>query len=160
MWRHRFGGGFGPLVRQNNEWMNEWILHHIETHVPLGTYTLQQITPLSRHTSLLPHYMAQSDCLAADRQGQDDTRLTLTPSIIPNSNYVIMVGDWNYLKYCIFACFLYCNCQVHRDFLITWYVLFWYADKLHIGRCRFDFKLHYVTLYYIKIITLHYITLK
>ena len=24
MWRHRFGGGFGPVVRQNNEWMNEW----------------------------------------------------------------------------------------------------------------------------------------
>jgi len=22
MWRHRFGGGFGP-VRQNTEWMNE-----------------------------------------------------------------------------------------------------------------------------------------
>ena len=26
MWRHRFGGGFGPVVRQNNEWMNEWLL--------------------------------------------------------------------------------------------------------------------------------------
>jgi len=25
MWRHRFGGGFGPVVRQNTEWMNEWI---------------------------------------------------------------------------------------------------------------------------------------
>jgi len=23
MWRHRFGGGFGPVVRQNTEWMNE-----------------------------------------------------------------------------------------------------------------------------------------
>jgi len=23
MWRHRFGGGFGPVVRQNIEWMNE-----------------------------------------------------------------------------------------------------------------------------------------
>ena len=21
MWRHRFGGGFGPVVRQNTEWM-------------------------------------------------------------------------------------------------------------------------------------------
>jgi hypothetical protein len=28
-----------------------------------------------------------------------DTRLTLTPSVIPNSNYVIMVSDWNCLKY-------------------------------------------------------------
>jgi hypothetical protein len=27
-----------------------------------------------------------------------DTRLTLTPSVIPNSNYVIMVKDLNYLK--------------------------------------------------------------
>jgi len=25
MWRHRFGGGFGPVVRQNTEWMNEWL---------------------------------------------------------------------------------------------------------------------------------------
>ena len=24
MWRNRFGGGFGPVVRQNIEWMNEW----------------------------------------------------------------------------------------------------------------------------------------
>jgi hypothetical protein len=32
-----------------------------------------------------------------------DTKLTLTPSVIPNSNYVIMVSDWNCLKY--FACF-------------------------------------------------------
>ena len=23
MWRNRFGGGFGPLVRQNTGWMNE-----------------------------------------------------------------------------------------------------------------------------------------
>jgi len=47
----------------------------------------------AQHTSFLPHYLAQSDCLAADHQGQRDTRLTLTPSVIPNSNYVIMVGD-------------------------------------------------------------------
>jgi hypothetical protein len=31
------------------------------------------------------------------------TRLTLTPSVIPNSNYVSMVSDWNCLKYfCLF----------------------------------------------------------
>jgi hypothetical protein len=39
------------------------------------------------------HYLAQSDCLAYDRQGQRDTRLTLTPSVIPDCNYVIMVSD-------------------------------------------------------------------
>jgi hypothetical protein len=38
-------------------------------------------------------YLAQSECLAADRQGQGDTRFTLTPSVIPNSNYVIMVSN-------------------------------------------------------------------
>ena len=32
-----------------------------------------------------------------------------------------MAGDWNCLKYCIFACCLYCNRQVHRDFLIILY---------------------------------------
>ena len=26
MWRHRFGGGFGPVVRQTTEWMNEMSL--------------------------------------------------------------------------------------------------------------------------------------
>jgi hypothetical protein len=44
-----------------------------------------------------------SVCLAVDRQGQGDTRFILTPSVIPNSNYVIMVSDWNCLN--IFACF-------------------------------------------------------
>jgi hypothetical protein len=43
-----------------------------------------------------------------------DTRLTLTPSIIHNSNYVIMVGDLNCLKYC--CVFLYFKLQVHRVF--------------------------------------------
>jgi hypothetical protein len=47
----------------------------------------------------------------------EDIRLTLTPSIVHNSNYVIMLSDWNGLKYiCVF---LYCNRQVHRDILIT-----------------------------------------
>jgi hypothetical protein len=64
-------------------------------------------------------FLPQSNCLAADRQGQGDTRLTLTPSVISNSKYVIMVSDWNCLKY--FCVFLYCNHQVHRDFLITLY---------------------------------------
>jgi hypothetical protein len=31
------------------------------------------------------YHLAQSDCLAADRQGQENTGLTLTPSVIPNS---------------------------------------------------------------------------
>jgi hypothetical protein len=67
----------------------------------------------------MPHYLAQSDWLAADRQGQGDTRLTLMPSVIPNSNYIFMVSDWNCLNY--FCVYLYCNNQVHRDLLITLY---------------------------------------
>jgi hypothetical protein len=41
----------------------------------------------------LPQNLSQSDCLAADRQDQGNTTLTLTPSDIPNSNYVTMVSD-------------------------------------------------------------------
>jgi hypothetical protein len=79
-----------------------------------------QITQLSKHAS----YLAQSDYLAADRQGQGDSRLTLTPSVIPNSNYVIIVSDLNCLKY--FGVFLYCNRQVHRKFFISLYILYSY----------------------------------
>jgi hypothetical protein len=52
-----------------------------------------------------------------------DTRLTLTPSVTPNSNYVIIVSYWNCLKYFCFFFFLYRNHQVHRDFLITLYFM-------------------------------------
>jgi hypothetical protein len=38
------------------------------------------------------YYLAQSDCLAADHQGQGGTRLTLRSSVIPHSNYVIMIS--------------------------------------------------------------------
>jgi hypothetical protein len=60
--------------------------------------------PVSRHS-------AQFDCLAADPQGQGDIRLTLTPSVTPNSNNVIMVSDWNCLKYfCVFFCNVIIRC--------------------------------------------------
>jgi hypothetical protein len=61
-------------------------------------------------------YLAQSHSFAADHQEQGDTRLTQVRSDI--SNYVIMVSDWNCLKYC--CLFLYCNHQVHRDYLIVY----------------------------------------
>jgi hypothetical protein len=53
---------------------------------------VQDDPKVSVHTSFLPHYLAQTDCLAADRQGQGDTRLTLTPPVISYYNYVIMVS--------------------------------------------------------------------
>jgi hypothetical protein len=49
--------------------------------------TIQKVTSNVKSTP------RQSDCLAADRQGQEDTRFTLTPSVISNYNYVIMVSD-------------------------------------------------------------------
>jgi hypothetical protein len=36
-----------------------------------------------------------------------DAGLALTPSVIPNSNYVIMVGDLNWLKYFAFFFFVF-----------------------------------------------------
>jgi hypothetical protein len=45
-----------------------------------------------------------------------DTRLTLAPSVILNSNYIIILIE---TAEDIVVFFLYCNHQVHRDFLIT-----------------------------------------
>jgi hypothetical protein len=87
-----------------------------------GNYTLADLTDLHRAIKSIcapdehntEYYLAKSNCLAAYRQGQGDIRLTLTPSAIPNSNYVIVVSDWNCLKY--LWVFLYCNLQVYRHF--------------------------------------------
>jgi hypothetical protein len=98
------------------------VSHHIQGYQKVSVHlmiTIHKVTQLSQHTSFLPHCLAQSHCLAADCQSQGDTRLTLTLSVIPKYNYVIMVSDWNCLKY--FCVFLYCNHQLHRDFLITLY---------------------------------------
>ena len=38
IWRHRFGGGFGPVVRQNTEWMNE--LQSLNFNTELNTKRL------------------------------------------------------------------------------------------------------------------------
>jgi hypothetical protein len=59
---------------------------------------------IQKVTSNVPSVPRQSADMAADRQGQGDTRLTLTPSVIHNSKYVIMVSDLNCLKYfCVFC---------------------------------------------------------
>jgi hypothetical protein len=67
--------------------------------------TIQKVTSntiITNHV-FLAYYLAQSDCLAVDRQGQGDTRLTLTPSVIPNSNNVIMVAIETAVNYfCVF----------------------------------------------------------
>jgi hypothetical protein len=84
MWRAGFGKVSGPVVRQTAEWRN------------FSTY-IQGDQKFSVHLIItiqkpLPHYLVQSDCFAADRQGQGDTIPTLTLCVIPNSNYVIMVN--------------------------------------------------------------------
>jgi hypothetical protein len=74
---------------------------HLMITIQKFTNIVQSVTPSSHQTFI-------------------DTRLTLTPPVIPNYNYVIMVSDWNCLKhFCVF--FWYCNHQVYRDFLITLY---------------------------------------
>ena len=40
MWRHGFGGGFGPVVRQNTDWMNEWITKY---WIQLQNYSLATV---------------------------------------------------------------------------------------------------------------------
>jgi hypothetical protein len=56
-----------------------------------------------RYKELLVSNVQNVPRQSPDSQGQRDTGLTLTPSVIPNSNYVIMVSDWNWLKYfCVF----------------------------------------------------------
>ena len=46
MWRNRFGGGFGPVVRQNTEWMNSWILCWLLTEkFSFSHSTVVQISP-------------------------------------------------------------------------------------------------------------------
>jgi len=54
MWRNRFGGGFGPVVRQNTEWMNvafgfAWPritlfhLYHVKLIVPCQVLGLRAV---------------------------------------------------------------------------------------------------------------------
>ena len=41
IWRYRFGGVFGPVVRQNTEWMNEWTKPGIEPNPSRGNDALK-----------------------------------------------------------------------------------------------------------------------
>jgi hypothetical protein len=88
-------------------------------------------------TSNVESVPRKSPELAADRQGQGYTRLTLTPSVIPNSNYVIMASycyNGNWLKLYKKRAFLNCNHQVHRDFLSPYtmkvYDQFIFSDQI------------------------------
>jgi hypothetical protein len=58
----------------------------------------------SEYGSKKPTGWSQSLCAPDDYNTESYN--TLMPSIISNSNYVIMVDVWNRLKYCIFACFV------------------------------------------------------
>jgi len=52
VWRHRFGGGFGPVVRQNSEWMNESLpltIHECTVSTCCGQYPAEE-----RNTSKRP----------------------------------------------------------------------------------------------------------
>jgi hypothetical protein len=55
--------------------------------------TIQNVSYTGSTTHVCLASLLGSICLAADRQGQEDTRLTLTPSVLPNYNYVITVSE-------------------------------------------------------------------
>ena len=50
MWRNRFRGGFGPVVRQNTERMNVYILDRITTE---RQYQYTQVLNGIKHTNTL-----------------------------------------------------------------------------------------------------------
>ena len=120
----------GTLVSGNCAWNRCWTYciysaPHRNTCSTRNTRSSTVTTIITTHAFLTS--LLGSIWLAADRQGQGDTRLTLMPSIIPTSNYVIMVSDWNCLKYCNFACFYFCTVIVRCiDFLITLYYYYYY----------------------------------
>jgi hypothetical protein len=96
-----------------------WHLSEVQTsdHI-LGTYRVIKkflFTWWSQYRKLQVMFKVSP----ADRQGQGDTRLTLMSSVIPNSNYVIMVSDWKCSKY--FCMFFYTVIIRCTDFLITLY---------------------------------------
>ena len=62
MWRNRFGGGFGPVVRQNTEWMNEWKLH------VLGICSAHHQEFSTVHTTLLSFML---DLVTVSKQSQE-----------------------------------------------------------------------------------------
>jgi hypothetical protein len=65
------------------------------------------IITIQEVTSNVQSVPRQSPDLAADGQGQGGTRLTLTPSFIPNSNYVIMISvSYNGSRLKLFKIFL------------------------------------------------------
>jgi hypothetical protein len=69
--------------------------------------SLHRVIKKSLCTWWLQHRKLQvmSKVSPASLQTFIDTRLTLTPSVILNSNYVTMVSYWNCLKYiCMFLC--------------------------------------------------------
>jgi hypothetical protein len=53
-----------------------------------------------------------------DGQGQGDTRLTLKPSGNPNYNYIIVVSDWNCLKYLACFCTIIISGKILFDHLV------------------------------------------
>jgi len=57
-WRNRFGGGFGPVVKQNNAWMNEWIPLWI-----ISVFCREFHGKFSRDFVLHPHFF---QCLMAN----------------------------------------------------------------------------------------------
>jgi hypothetical protein len=73
--------------------VSEW--HFIQGYQKVSVHLMITVQKVTFKVSLasLQTFTDTPNCVLEDRQGQGDTRLTLTQSVIPNSNYVIMVSD-------------------------------------------------------------------
>jgi len=54
MWRNRFRGGFGPVVRQNTEWMNTHYTIHTQRH-----FYLKKTALYTTHTKMWRKYISR-----------------------------------------------------------------------------------------------------
>jgi hypothetical protein len=70
----------------------EGVMSESEVSCRLNMLLYRVIKKVSVHL-MITIQKVTSDVQSVTHQGQGDTRLTLTPSVIPNSNYIIMVGD-------------------------------------------------------------------
>jgi hypothetical protein len=113
---------------------------YIHTHTHTHTY-IQGDLKVSVHL-MITIQKVTSNVQSFPRQFPDiyiyvyiDTRLTLTASVIPNSNYVIMVSDWNRLKYfCVF--FVLSSSDAQRLFDHPVYTFVHTQNQILFGRPR------------------------
>jgi hypothetical protein len=83
-----------PVDSRNTRWFSKFLL------VIQGDKDVSvQVMTTVQKVSSLQTIIDTPNCVLENRQGQGNTRLTPTPSVITNSNYNTMARDWNCLKH-------------------------------------------------------------